>query len=46
MLRKMVKEVVREDLYRGRPEEAGQADTRGGSDIYLTSFEGHVKVDE
>jgi hypothetical protein len=46
MLRKMDEEVDWEDLYRGCSEEARQTDTRGGSDVYLTSSEGHHKVDE
>lgn len=46
MLRKIAEEVHWEDLYRGCSEEARQADARGGSDIYLTSSEGHHNVDE
>ena len=47
MLRKMPEKVIREDLlYRGFSVEARKANTRGGSDVYLTSSEGHHNVDE
>lgn len=46
MTRKMAGEVDWKVLYRGCSEEARQGDSRGVSDVYLTSPEGHDIVDE